>query len=107
MIMIGISYSIYGAALWPTVPIVVKEEYLGTAFGVTIAIQNAGLAFGPNIVGLIQIFYEGYSLVSIFFIVVSIIGLMSGMLLYYVNMRDHNNILQKPTKEIHQEENSD
>ena len=106
MIMIGVSYSIYGAALWPTIPIVVKEEYLGTAFGVAIAIQNAGLAFSPNIVGLIKTYTDGYSMVSLFFIIIAIIGILSGVVLYYINIRDHKNALQKPTKDIFQDANN-
>jgi len=100
LILMGIAYSIYAAALWPMIPIVIREESLGTAFGITLAIQNAGLAFGPNIVGLLKNLTDGYSVVSVFFMSVSAIGILSGIVLYFVNIRDHNNVLQKSTKAI-------
>ena len=45
------SYSIYAAALWPSVALIVDEELCGTAYGVVTAIQNLGLAVVPLIVG--------------------------------------------------------
>lgn len=100
MVCIGISYSIYSAALWPMIPIVIKEEYLGTAFGITLAIQNAGLGFGPNIVGVLQSFDSSYNAVIIFFMTVSGIGIISGIVLYFVSKKSLQNILQLPTREV-------
>lgn len=100
MVCIGIAYSIYAAALWPMIPIVIKEEYLGTAFGITIAIQNAGLGFGPNVVGALQGLSSDFKPVLVFFMFVSGVGILSGFVLYYINRRDHQNILQLPSREI-------
>mmetsp|Transcript_10767 Transcript_10767/g.12115 ORF Transcript_10767/g.12115 Transcript_10767/m.12115 type:complete len:104 (-) Transcript_10767:40-351(-) len=100
MILIGVAYSIYGAALWPMVPIIIKEEHLGTAFGITIAFQNAGLAFGSNIVGLIKSNTVGYHLVIVFLIGVCIIGIVSGVFIYFLNIKHHDCDLQKPTQDI-------
>ena len=52
--MVGIGYSIYGAAIWASIPYVVKPQTLGTAFGVTTAVQNGGLALFPTIGGAIN-----------------------------------------------------
>lgn len=82
------------------IPIVIKEKYLGTAFGITLAIQNAGLGFGPNIVGLLQSVGHNYNAVLIFFMLVSSVGIFSGIVLYFVNRKDHDNLLQKPSREI-------
>jgi len=49
----GITYSIYVAALWPMVPLVVKPTVVGSAYGLCTAIQNIGLAIGPTIVGAV------------------------------------------------------
>jgi len=54
MVWIGIGYSIFAAAIWPLLPFVIKENMLGTGFGLMTAIQNAGLAIGPQIIGGIQ-----------------------------------------------------
>jgi len=54
MVWIGLGYSIFAAAIWPLLPFVIKENMLGTGFGTMTAIQNAGLAIGPQIIGGIQ-----------------------------------------------------
>jgi len=38
MILLGIFYSIYSAVLWPCVPLVCKDNIVGTAFGIVNAI---------------------------------------------------------------------
>ncbi len=49
----GLAYSIFAAALWPSVPFVVNERYVGTAYGLLTAVQNGGMALFPVIVGQI------------------------------------------------------
>lgn len=49
----GLTYSIYVAALWPMVPLVVKAQVVGSAYGLCTAVQNIGLALGPTIVGAV------------------------------------------------------
>eukprot|EP00039_Didymoeca_costata_P016515 m.297845 g.297845 ORF g.297845 m.297845 type:complete len:690 (-) comp16404_c0_seq4:67-2136(-) len=49
----GVAYSVFAAALWPSVPYVVDEAYVGTAYGMITAIQNGGLALFPIIIGTI------------------------------------------------------
>ena len=43
----GLAYSAFAAALWPSVPYVVDDKYVGTAYGVITAVQNLGLATIP------------------------------------------------------------
>jgi MFS family permease len=43
----GLAYSAFAAALWPSVPYVVDEHLVGTAYGVITAVQNLGLAVFP------------------------------------------------------------
>ena len=38
LILVGIGYSIYGAALWGSIPYVVEARTVGTAFGFVTAI---------------------------------------------------------------------
>lgn len=42
-VMIGISFSLVPAVLWPSIPYLVEEHRLGTAFGLSFMIQNIGL----------------------------------------------------------------
>ena len=51
LIGMGISYSIYASALWGSIPYVVQPKTIGSAFGVTTALQNAGLTLSPFIIG--------------------------------------------------------
>lgn len=51
IILLGISFSLVPAALWPSVPKLVEERYLGSAYSVIFLIQNFGLWALPNIIG--------------------------------------------------------
>jgi MFS family permease len=42
-VMIGIAFSLVPAVLWPSVPYLVDEERLGTAYGLMTMLQNIGL----------------------------------------------------------------
>jgi len=51
MILLGIAFSLVPAAMWPAVPKIVKEQYLGSAYAVIFYIQNIGLWLYPMIIG--------------------------------------------------------
>ena len=51
IILLGISFSLVPAALWPSVPKLVEERYLGSAYSVIFWIQNIGLWAFPVIIG--------------------------------------------------------
>jgi nitrate/nitrite transporter NarK len=51
MLWIGVGYSMYASAIWPTLPFVIKGEMLGTGYGTMTAVQNAGLAIFPSVIG--------------------------------------------------------
>ena len=53
LICLGIAYSIYASAIWPSIALVVKESKLGTAYGFITAVQNGGLALFPVIVSVL------------------------------------------------------
>lgn len=47
MIGLGVSFSLVASALWPSLPLLIEEKRLGTAFGLTTLIQNVGLTVFP------------------------------------------------------------
>jgi MFS family permease len=47
MIGLGVSFSLVASALWPSIPLLIEEKRLGTAFGLTTLLQNAGLTVFP------------------------------------------------------------
>lgn len=51
MIMMGIAFSLVPAVMWPSVALVVKQNKLGTGYGLMTMIQNIGLAGFNLIIG--------------------------------------------------------
>ncbi len=51
IILLGISFSLVPAALWPSVPKLVEDRYLGSGYSVIFWIQNIGLWGFPIIIG--------------------------------------------------------
>ena len=51
MVVLGISFSLVPAAMWPAIPKIVKEQYLGSAYSLIFWIQNWGLMAVPMIIG--------------------------------------------------------
>lgn len=53
MVLLGVAYSCMVSSLWPSVPYCVHPTVVGLAYGVMTALQNAGLAIMPLIVGAV------------------------------------------------------
>ena len=53
IIILGISFSLVPAALWPSIPKLVANRYLGSAYSVIFWIQNMGLWALPLLVGTV------------------------------------------------------
>ncbi len=51
---LGSVYTVFAAALWPSIALTVAKNCLGTAYGVTVSLQNIGLALIPLLVGDLQ-----------------------------------------------------
>ena len=51
IVLLGISFSLVPAALWPSVPKLVENRYLGSGYSVIFWIQNIGLWAFPIIIG--------------------------------------------------------
>ena len=53
MIWLGITYSLCASVIWPILALIVHERHIGTGYGIMTAIQNAGFAFFPSIIGAV------------------------------------------------------
>jgi MFS family permease len=53
VIILGIAFSLVPSAMWPSVPKIIPEKQLGTAYAVIFWIQNIGLMFVPLILGFV------------------------------------------------------
>ncbi len=53
VIVLGIGFSLVPSAMWPSVPKIIPEKQLGTAYAVIFWIQNIGLMVVPLILGIV------------------------------------------------------
>ena len=53
VIILGIGFSLVPSAMWPSVPKIIPEKQLGTAYAVIFYIQNIGLMLVPLMLGLV------------------------------------------------------
>ena len=51
IVLLGISFSLVPAALWPSMPKLIDKKVLGSAYSVTFWIQNIGLMVVPIVIG--------------------------------------------------------
>ena len=53
IVVLGISFSLVPAALWPSVPKLMPERYLGSAYSLIFWVQNVGLCLVPMLIGYV------------------------------------------------------
>lgn len=51
MIVLGIAFSLVPSAMWPSVPKIIPEKQLGTAYALIFWVQNIGLSMVPLLIG--------------------------------------------------------
>jgi nitrate/nitrite transporter NarK len=51
IILLGVALSLVPSAMWPSVPKIIPEKQLGTAYGMIFLIQNIGLSLVPLLIG--------------------------------------------------------
>lgn len=51
IVVLGISFALVPAALWPSVPKIIDEKILGSAYCLIFWVQNIGLCFVPKLIG--------------------------------------------------------
>lgn len=54
MLALGAAFVLVPAAMWPSIPLLVEKNRVGTAFGLTTAIQNVGLGLFPILSGWLR-----------------------------------------------------
>jgi len=94
MIILGISFVLIPAAIWPSIPLIVPRETVGTGFGLMTMIQNVGLALFPVLNGRLRDMTHSYTSSQIMFASLGIAGLVFAILLKRADRRQ--SILEKP-----------
>lgn len=87
MIILGFSFSLVSAVLWPAVPLIVEEKAIGTAFGLIFMIQNIGLALFPVMNGAMRDATESYTSSQLMFASLGLIGFIFALMLLRADRR--------------------
>lgn len=88
MILLGFAFVLVPAALWPSVPLIVRSERVGTAFGLMTAIQNIGLGLFPLLNGLLRDATGNYVASQVMFASLGLVGLTFALLLKRADARE-------------------
>jgi MFS family permease len=98
MIVLGAAFVLVPAAMWPSVPLVVEEKRVGTAFGLMTAIQNMGLGLFPFLNGKLRDATGTYTSTQVMFASLGVAGLVFALLLLRSDRR-HGGKLEQGKKE--------
>ncbi|MBN1938176.1 MAG: MFS transporter [Candidatus Aminicenantes bacterium] len=97
MLALGAAFVLVPAALWPSIPLLVKKERVGTAFGLMTAIQNIGMALFPLLNGLLRDWTKSYTGSMLMFAGLGVVGLAFAFLLKRADGRE-GGILERAGK---------
>lgn len=98
LILLGIGYSVYAAALWGCIPYTVPARLVGTAYGLCTAIQNIGLTISPLVGGVIldkTDKEDGYFYLMVYFAGLACCGIFFNVWLYIDDLKNRDGILDK------------
>ncbi len=99
MIVLGAAFVLVPAAMWPSVPLVVEEKRVGTAFGLMTAIQNIGLGLFPLLNGKLRDATGTYTATQIMFACLGVAGLVFAFLLLASDRRHGGKLEQGKMKQ--------
>ena len=117
IVFLGIGYSLVPSAMWPTVPKIIPEKNLGTAYSMIYWIQNMGMLLVPIFVGRIMKNYadkkEGVDAATadildkaaavhseFIFISLGVVAITVAVILFF-NSRKHPELkIDRPSKEV-------
>jgi MFS family permease len=81
MMLLGAAFVLVPAAMWPAVPLIVRKEMVGSAFGLITMIQNIGLALFPYLNGKLRDVTHTYTASMLMFACLGFVGLIFAWLL--------------------------
>jgi MFS family permease len=99
MIVLGAAFVLVPAAMWPSVPLVVEKERVGTAFGLMTAVQNIGLLAFPYFNGALRDATSGYAWSQTMFAGLGVLGLVFALMLLAAD-RKSGHVLERPTPHL-------
>ncbi|XP_017063377.1 major facilitator superfamily domain-containing protein 1 [Drosophila eugracilis] len=97
MTIMGLSYSMLAASLWPLVALIIPEYQLGTAYGFCQSIQNLGLAVITILAGIIVDHSNGEHMwLQLFFMGWLTIALIATGVIWAYNNKHRGNLNMTP-----------
>ncbi len=85
IVVLGVSFSLVPAALWPSVPKIIDEKILGSAYCLIFWVQNIGLCLVPMLIGSLRQSTGGYTVPMIVF---ASFGVLAFVLSIYLKAED-------------------
>ena len=67
ILVLGVSFSLVPASMWPSVPKIIDEKILGSAYCLIFWVQNIGLCLVPMLIGKLRVSTDGYMVPMIVF----------------------------------------
>ncbi len=67
ILVLGVSFSLVPASMWPAVPKIIDEKVLGSAYCLIFWVQNIGLCLVPLLIGKLRVWTGGYLVPMIVF----------------------------------------
>ena len=67
ILVLGVSFSLVPASMWPSVPKIIDEKVLGSAYCLIFWMQNIGLCLVPLLIGKLRVATDGYLVPMIVF----------------------------------------
>ncbi len=85
ILILGVSFSLVPAALWPSVPKIIDEKVLGSAYCLIFWVQNIGLCLVPLLIGAVLDATGGYLVPMLIF---SSFGVLAFIMTFLLKMED-------------------
>ncbi|HAZ74775.1 MAG TPA: MFS transporter [Rikenellaceae bacterium] len=85
IVVLGVSFSLVPAALWPSVPKIIDEKILGSAYCLIFWVQNIGLCLVPMMIGSLRESTGSYFVPMLVF---SCFGVLAFILSIYLKAED-------------------
>lgn len=81
ILVLGVSFSFVPAAMWPSVPKIIDEKVLGSAYCLIFWVQNIGLCLVPMLIGKLRVATNGYVVPMAVFASFGVIALLLSLAL--------------------------
>lgn len=97
IIVLGVSFSLVPASLWPSVPKIMEARYLGSAYSLIFWVQNIGLSLFPILIGNVLIWSNpgvedptkyNYTVPMLLFASLGVLALIFGIWLLILNKKN-------------------